>query len=162
MSCTATPDRPAPREVVRNFLLEVRSGQRLAHADRYLAPRVLAHQGQRGREHAVVARTPVEYVEHVRELLRAGGPWTFEIESLTGSGNLVEATWRQAGVVNELGPEQGRPVVEHGRASYLVRAGRITEYWIEATHDVGPAAGDAPTGREDSAATAARRAGTAH
>ncbi len=147
MSCTATPDRPAPREVVRNFLLEVRSGQRLAHADRYLAPRVLAHQGRRGREHAVVERTPVQYVEHVRDMLRAVGPWSFEVESLTGCGDLVEATWRQVGVVNEPGPEQGRPVVEHGRANYLVRAGLITEYWIEATRDVGPAAGDAPTGR---------------
>ncbi len=162
MSRTARPPGgPTAGEVVRGFLLDVRSGERLAHADRYLAPRVRAHQGRPGAEHAVVTRTPAQYVEHVRDMLRATGPWSFRLTGLTVAGDLVEATWRQVGVVNACGPGRGRRVLERGRASYLVRAGRITEYWIEAAHAVGAAAGDGPDG-SPGGVTAARQDDVAH
>ncbi len=150
MTVPASPRDPtAAEDVVRGFLRDVRSGRHPDRADRYLAPRVLAHQGRPGRVSDVVTRSPARYAEHVREMLRASGPWRFEVTTLTRTGDLVTATWRQDGVVATAGPDRGRPVVEHGRASYLVRAGRITEYWIEARQDTGTTAAT-PDTEEDS------------
>jgi nudix-type nucleoside diphosphatase (YffH/AdpP family) len=146
------PAAPSPEEVVRGFLLDVRSGERLDRADRYLAPQVRAHQGRPGEVHAIVTRSPDEYVEHVREMLRAAGPWSFEVTGLTRSGDLVEATWRQVGPLGEAGG-RAQPVTQHGWAGYLVRAGRITEYWIATSHEdpggrpVGRAGVDVPDHR---------------
>lgn len=109
-------------QVVLGFLLDVRSGRRLERAGRYLARRVLAHQGSPGAERGVVVRTPEGYAAHVREMLAAAGSWTFVVTGLTAHDGLVEATWQQTA------PEQ----VEHGRAWYRVRAGRVDEYWIDA------------------------------
>jgi hypothetical protein len=58
-------------------------------------------------------------------MLCAAGPWTFDVLGLSDRGDLAEATWRQAGTV-----------VEHGWARCRVEDGRITEYWIDAHHDV--------------------------
>ena len=52
------------------------------------------------------------------------GPWTFEVLTLTASGDLVEASWRQTD-----------GVVEHGGARYQVEDGRTIEYRIEFRHD---------------------------
>jgi hypothetical protein len=114
----------SPEEIVLGFLLDVRSGERLERVDGYLARRVVAHQGLPGAERAVVVRSPEQYADHVREMLGAVGPWTFEVLGLTERAGLIEATWRQTG-----------GVVEHGRALYRVRDGRIPEYWIEFHQD---------------------------
>ncbi len=116
----------SPEEVVLGFLLDVRSGKRLEHAGDYLDRRVVAHQGLPGAERGVVIRSPEQYAQHVREMLGAVGPWTFEVLGLTERAGLVEATWLQTG-----------GVVEHGRARYRVRKGRISEYWIEFHHEEG-------------------------
>jgi SnoaL-like protein len=126
----------ADEDLVRRFLADVRAGGRVDLADRYLAPRVLAHQGRPGAVSSVVVRTPGEYADHVRQMLDASGPWTFDVRIVRHTGELVEVTWRQTGTVNAEGPSQGRPVVEHGHAAYLVACGRITQYWIEATQEV--------------------------
>ncbi len=133
----APGDPGAPEDVVRGFLRDVRSGRRLDRAGRYLAPRVRAHQGRPGAASAVVERTPGQYVAHVRDMLRAVGPWVFEVLDVTDTGGLVEATWRQTGVVAP-GPDRGRPVVEHGQAHYVVQDGRIREYWIEFRRGTAP------------------------
>ncbi len=114
-------------DVVRGFLLDVRSGEHLERAGSYLAPHVTAHQGRPGAVHGVVTRSPDEYAEHVREMLRDAGPWTFELTTLRGAGGLVEATWRQESL--------RRAFVEHGHASYRVADGRVAEYWIEFHHE---------------------------
>ena len=119
-------------DVVRGFLLDVRSGERLERAGSYLAPLVTAHQGRPGAVHDVVVRSPDEYADHVRQMLRDLGPWTFELRTLQSAGGLVDATWRQTGVV---GPAEGRTVVEHGQAAYRVVDGRVSEYWIEFRHE---------------------------
>jgi SnoaL-like domain len=115
----------SPDEVALGFLLHVRSGERPERVHDHLAHRVVAHQGRPGAERAVVVRDPGQYAEHVRDMLCAVGPWTFEVLGLTGRGDLVEATWRQTG-----------RLVEHGWACYRVQDGRITEYWIDVQHDV--------------------------
>ncbi len=133
-------DPPAAEVVVLDFLLDVRSGAHPDRVDRYLAPRVRAHQGPPGAVRAVIERTPDQYAEHVREMVRAVGPWTFEVLGVAATAGLVEADWRQVGVLNADGPDHGRPDDEHGRATYRVDAGRISEYWIDARQDVLPSA----------------------
>ena len=128
---------PAPEDVVRQFLADVRAGRHPDRAARYLSPRVTAHQGRPGAVHSVVTRTPEEYADHVREMLAAVGPWVFDVETVQRADDLVTVTWRQRGTVRG-GPQHGRPVVEHGRATYRVDAGLIAEYWIEFTSEVGP------------------------
>ncbi len=138
MTTSALPDDlGVPEEVVLGFLLEVRSGIRLDRVHRYLAPLVQAHQGSPGAVRAVVERTPDEYAAHVREMLRTVGPWRFEVLGVASDEGRVEAAWRQTGAVGT-GGSPGRRVVEHGRATYLVEGGRITEYWIDASQEVVP------------------------
>ena len=122
----------SPEDVVRDLLLQVRSGDRPERAHDHLASRVLAHQGRPGAERATVVRDPDDYGRHVREMVCAVGPWTFEVLGLTARGDLVEATWLQTG-----------RVVEHGWARYRVEDDRVTDYWIDVHHDV-PAPGGAP------------------
>ena len=133
------PTLPGAEDVVRGFLRDVRSGLRPDRADRYLAPWVEARQGRPGAVRAVVRRTPEQYADHVREMLRAVGPWVFEVTGVADTGGEVEATWRQTGTV-AAGPDRGRQAVEHGRAGYTVRDGRITGYWIDVRQQTGPAA----------------------
>ncbi|MGY1653929.1 PhzF family phenazine biosynthesis isomerase [Geodermatophilus sp. SYSU D01119] len=134
-----TPPVPTATDVVRGFLDDVRSGARPDRAGRYLAPRVEARQGPPGAVRAVVRRTPAQYADHVRDMLRAVGPWAFEVTGVVDTGGEVTATWRQTGTV-AAGPDRGRRVVEHGRAGYTVRDGRITGYWIDVREEEGPAA----------------------
>ncbi len=134
---TLPDDLGVPEEVVLGFLLDVRSGTRPDRVHRYLAPRVQAHQGPPGAVRAVVERTPDQYAAHVREMLRTVGPWRFEVLGVAADAGLVEAAWRQTGAVGT-GGHPGRRVVEHGRATYRVEGGRITEYWIDARQEVVP------------------------
>ncbi len=145
---------PGDEDVVRRFLHDVRAGRHLDRADHHLAPLVPAHQGRPGAVRGVISRTPEQYADHVRDMLRAVGPWTFDVRTVRRVGDLVEATWEQTGVLRG-GPERGRPVVEHGWAAYRVADGRIAEYWIDAATEVrdsapargGPAGPDAHPGR---------------
>jgi len=137
-------DGRADEDLVRRFLADVRSGSRVDLAGRYLAPRVIAHQGRPGAVRSVVVRTPGEYVDHVLEMLSASGPWSFDVLTVRRTGELIDVTWRQTGTVNAEGPSHGRPMVEHGHAAYLVVGGRITQYWIEFTHEVRTAADRRP------------------
>ena len=123
------PAGRADEDLVRGFLRDVRAGRHLDRAGRYLAPRVTAHQGRPGVVRAVVARTPEEYADHVREMLDAVGPWAFAVGTVQRAGEVVEATWEQTGVRHE----DGRPVVEHGWAAYRIAGGKIVEYWIDPT-----------------------------
>ncbi|WP_169064138.1 PhzF family phenazine biosynthesis isomerase [Geodermatophilus dictyosporus] len=138
----SSDDRDDAEAVVRGFLRDVRSGERPERAGRYLAARVRAHQGRPGAEHGVVTRTPEDYADHVRDMLRARGPWTFEVTGVEASDGYVEARWRQAGAVAAEGSARRRPVVEHGWARYRVRDGRIDEYWIDAREQAAPAPGE--------------------
>ncbi len=142
------PDR-STGETVRAFLRDVRTGERLERVGEYLAPRVRAHQGPPGRATAWVDRTPEQYAEHVREMQAATGPWAFEVVGLEPAGDVVDAQWRQRGTSRAPGPDHGAEVVEHGRARYVVRSGRITEYWLDVRQHVGPCGPTTSCGRDD-------------
>ena len=124
-------DQRSPLDVVADLLRVVRSGADPDRAADLMAPEVLAHQGDSG---VVVRRTPADYADHVREMLAEHGPWEFTVTRLAPDGHdAVAAQWRQVG---RLDPGTGRRVVEHGRARYTVRDGRVTEYVIAFDHVV--------------------------
>lgn len=130
---TAEPGGLPPREVVQRFLSTVRVSGDGEAAERVLAPRVECHQ-VRAEDDVTVTRTPHEYAEHVRDMRRAFGPFSFEVEEVLADGDRVYVRWRQHG--RHLGdvdgyPPTGRPLVEVGSAVYRVADGRIAEYWVQ-------------------------------
>jgi predicted ester cyclase len=123
----------SPREVVRQFLSTVRLSGDDAAAERVLAPSVECHQVV-AEDEVTVTRTPQDYAEHVRDMLRAFGRFDFHVEEMLVDGDRVYARWRQSG--HHLGyidghPPTGSPLVERGSAVYRVASGRIVEYWVQ-------------------------------
>lgn len=122
-----------PKEVVSDFLHNVRSGAHPDWAPRYLARRVTAHQ-MNSEAPQDVMRTPDDYARHVQEFRQAYGDFRFEVTELLADGDRVYARWRQTGC--QIGTVDGvppthRPVAEVASAVYRVEAGRIVEYWIQ-------------------------------
>ncbi|BCJ26447.1 ester cyclase [Actinocatenispora sera] len=121
------------KELVREFLLEVRSGRHPERTDRYLAPEVRAHQVQ-AEDPVTVVRTPQQYTEHVHEMLDANGRFEFVLDELLAEGDRVYARWHQVGrhvgTVDGHAPT-GRPLIQFTSAVYRVRDGAIVEYWIQ-------------------------------
>ena len=133
MKRTADVADRSPREVVQQFLSTARVSGDAADAEHVLAPLVQCHQVVSGDE-VTITRTPHDYAEHVRDMRRAFGPFTFSIEEMLMDGDRVYVRWRQRG--HHLGdidghPPTGLPVVEVGSAVYRVARGRIEEYWVQ-------------------------------
>jgi predicted ester cyclase len=123
----------SPREVVQQFLSTVRRSGDADAAERVLAPSVECHQVI-AEDEVTVIRTPQEYAEHVRDMVRAFGRFDFQVEELLAEADRVYARWRQSG--HHLGhiegyPPTGLPLVEVGSAVYRVASGRIVEYWVQ-------------------------------
>ncbi|MEU8758867.1 ester cyclase [Streptomyces sp. NPDC048659] len=121
------------KEIVRQFLLQVRSGLHPDHADRFMAGRVRAHQVV-SEAPEVVERTPAQYTEHVQEMLDAYGAFALTVDELIAEGDRVYARWTQTG--RHLGPVDGHeptgvPVTATTSAVYRVEDGLIVEYWIQ-------------------------------
>jgi predicted ester cyclase len=122
-----------PKQIVKAFLDEVRSGAHPERAARFMAAEVLAHQAVSEAE-VTVHRTPDQYAQHVQDMLDAYGPFTFRIDELIAEGDRVYARWTQHGthlVEVEGFTPTGKPVVEVASAVYRVEDGRIAEYWIQ-------------------------------
>ncbi|MGW1224339.1 ester cyclase [Streptomyces sp. NPDC002530] len=122
-----------PKDLVRQFLLDVRSGRHPERAGDFMAPRVRAHQVV-SEAPAVVKRTPEQYAEHVREMLDAYGEFTLTVDELIADGDRVYARWtqkgRHVGQVDAFAPT-GEPVTAMTSAVYRVEHGLIAEYWIQ-------------------------------
>jgi len=121
------------REVVQQFLDEVRSGRDPDQAHQLMAPHVLAHQLV-SEAPTTVERTPANYAAHIREFLSIYGAFTFEVSALIVEGNLAYARWKQVGQhLMEIDgfAATGKPLVEVASAVYRVENGRIAEYWIQ-------------------------------
>ncbi|MFB7513170.1 ester cyclase [Streptomyces sp. NPDC056144] len=121
------------KETVRQFLLQVRSGQHPDRAGRFMADRVRAHQVV-SEAPMVVERTPQQYTEHVQEMLDAYGAFTLTVDELIAEGDRVYARWTQNG--RHVGtvdghPPTGAPVTAMTSAVYRVEDGLIVEYWIQ-------------------------------
>lgn len=129
---TETPTL-SPKEVVRRFLDEVRSGKAPEKSSHFLAAKVLAHQVNSENE-TNVSRNPEDYAAHVKDFRRIYGDYDFEITELLADNDKVYARWKQTGC--HIGPVDGAapsglPVIEIASAVYRVKDGKITEYWIQ-------------------------------
>lgn len=78
----------SPKEVVQEFLNQVRSGKAPDKASRYLASTVLAHQMNSDNETTVI-RNPEDYVAHVKEFKHIYGDFDFEVTQLLADGEHV-------------------------------------------------------------------------
>ncbi|MFJ5731509.1 ester cyclase [Streptomyces paradoxus] len=121
------------KDTVRQFLLQVRSGQHPNRADRFMADRVLAHQVV-SEAPMVVERTPQQYAEHVQEMLDAYGPFTLTLDELIAEDDRVYARWthigRHVGPIDHYQPTNAE-LTEIASAVYRVEDGLIVEYWIQ-------------------------------
>lgn len=122
-----------PKQIVADFLNEVRSGASPERAADFMAARVLAHQVV-AEEPLTVERTPEQYAEHVRDMLEAYGPFTFRVDELIAEGDRVYARWTQHGrhlAAIDGFAATGKPLTEVASAVYRVEDGRVAEYWIQ-------------------------------
>lgn len=98
-----------------------------------MAEKVLAHQIQSEHE-LTVERSPIEYAEHVQEMLDAYGSFTLEIQELLAQEDRVYVRWKQTGThigeVDGFEPT-GLPIIQLASAIYRVQDGKIVEYWIQ-------------------------------
>lgn len=108
------------KELVFQFLTQVRSGKSPDSAQEFMAPVVRAHQVISEAEQ-VIERTPAEYAEHVREMIEAYGHFDFEIDELIAEGDKVYARWTQF----------GNGVRQVTSCVYRVDQNKIVEYWIQ-------------------------------
>jgi len=123
----------SPKETVRQFLLQVRSGQHPDRAAEFMAERVRAHQVV-AEAPTVVERTPGQYAEHVQEMLDAYGAFSLTVDELIAEDDRVYARWtqvgRHVGPIDEYEPT-GAELTEIASAVYRVENGLIVEYWIQ-------------------------------
>lgn len=80
-----------------------------------MAEKVLAHQIV-SEEEQIVSRTPKDYAEHVREMIK------------------VYVRWKQVGVhLGEIDGYQptGLQIIQMASAVYRIADGKISEYWIQ-------------------------------
>lgn len=117
------------RAVVMGFLNEVRSGRDPDAAERYFAPRVLAHQLVAEAPYTL-ERSPADYAAHIREFLRDYGAFELRVDELLVDGDKAYARWTQTG--RDL-VGSGETVRQIGSACYRVADGRIVEYWIQSS-----------------------------
>jgi predicted ester cyclase len=119
--------------VVKDFILHVRSGNAPETALNYMSATVIAHQVISGAEH-IIQRTPQDYSEHIHEFLACYGQYQLQIEELIAQDNKVYVRWQQVGThqgeISGYAPT-GLPLTTVGSAVYLVNDGLITEYWIQ-------------------------------
>jgi predicted ester cyclase len=121
------------KDIVHQFLLQVRSGLHPDRASYFMADRVRAHQVI-SEAPVVVERTPQQYTEHVEEMLDAYGAFTLTVDELIAEGDRVYARWTQIG--RHVGPVDHHPptgaqVTAMTSAVYRVEDGLIVEYWIQ-------------------------------
>ncbi len=127
------PSSASPKDVVRYFLDEVRSGKSPERSSQYLASEVLAHQLNSENE-TTVSRSPEDYAAHVKDFQRIYGDYDFEVTELLADGDKVYARWKQTGC--HIGRDggaapSGLPVIEIASAVYRVKDGKMVEYWIQ-------------------------------
>lgn len=133
MSVFDTSSPTAAKEVVAGFLKEVRSGLHPERAGGYMADTVLAHQVN-SENPVTVSRTPANYTAHVNEFLSIFGRFEFRITEMIADGDRIFARWEQRGIhLGEIDgyAATGLPLIEYTSAVYLVKDGKIVEYWLQ-------------------------------
>jgi predicted ester cyclase len=121
------------KEIVRQFLEQVRSGKFPEKAVLFMADSILAHQ-MNSENQTTVIRTPRNYSEHIEEFVTLFGNFTFEITELIADEDKVYTRWQQTG--NHLAEidgykPTGKTLVEIASCVYRLENGKIVEYWIQ-------------------------------
>lgn len=111
--------------IVSEFFKIVRSGKEINRASEFMAEKVTAHQVQAENEYSVT-RSPQDYTDHVQEMLDEYGDFSLEVQEILADGAKVYVRWRQTGET-----AGGKEIVEIASAVYLVKDGKINEYWIQ-------------------------------
>ena len=121
------------KEIVKQFLEQVRSGKFPEKASLYMADSILAHQMNAENETTVI-RTPQNYSEHIEDFITLFGQFTFEITELIAEDDKVYARWKQIGNhLAEIDGYQptGNPLIEIASCVYRLENNKIAEYWIQ-------------------------------
>ena len=121
------------KEIVRQFLEQVRSGKFPEKAVLFMADSILAHQ-MNSENQTTVIRTPRNYSEHIEEFVTLFGNFTFEITELIADEDKVYTRWKQIGnhltEIDGYKPT-GKPLIEVASCVYRLENGKIVEYWIQ-------------------------------
>jgi len=123
----------SPKEIVKKFLTEVRSGLHPENAVNFMADTILAHQ-LNSENPVSVERTPSSYAAHVREFVESFGQFEFEVTELMADGDKVYVRWKQTGKhLKEIDGYKptGLPLIEYTSVVYRVEHGKIVEYWLQ-------------------------------
>lgn len=122
-----------PKEIVKAFLKEVRSGAHPENAVNFMADSVLAHQ-LNAENPVTVTRSPSNYTQHVREFIELFGQFEFEVTELLADGDKVYVRWKQTGKhlkeIDGFKPT-GLPLIEYTSVVYRIDSGKIVEYWLQ-------------------------------
>ena len=121
------------KEIIKQFLENVRSGKHPENASLFMADTVLAHQ-MNAEEQAIIKRTPQNYTDHIREFLETYGNYSFEITELIADNDKVYTRWIQKGK-HLTGIDgyaaTGKPLTEIASCVYRLENRKIVEYWIQ-------------------------------
>ena len=123
----------SPKQIVENFMIDVRSGKNPQNAGLYLADTVLAHQIN-AEAPETLKRTPRNYEDHVREFLKMYGNYSLKITGIIAEGDKVYVRWIQTGKHHakiDGYPPTEKPLIEYASCVYLIRNRKISEYWIQ-------------------------------
>ena len=121
------------KEIVKQFLEQVRSGKFPEKAVLFMTDSILAHQMNAENETTVI-RTPKNYSEHIEDFLRMFGQFSFEITELIAEDDKVYARWKQIGNhLTEIDGHQptGKTLIELASCVYRLENNKIAEYWIQ-------------------------------
>jgi predicted ester cyclase len=114
------------KKIIQSFFENVRSGQNVNSAPQYMHNIVYAHQVlAESHTDEVIERSPEDYANHVQEMKAMYGDFSLAIEEILSDGDKVYVRWRQVGTVDK------KDVTEIGSAVYLLKDGKIAEYWIQ-------------------------------
>ncbi|ALS00845.1 lipase [Enterococcus silesiacus] len=113
------------KRLIEAFFQDVRSGRNLQAAYDFMHQRVIAHQVQSENEYTVI-RSPQDYIEHVQEMLECYGEFELDIQEILAEKNKVFVRWKQTGQTSE-----GKIIIQLASAIYLIKEGKISEYWIQ-------------------------------
>ncbi|SPL71706.1 ester cyclase [Acinetobacter stercoris] len=114
-----------PKKIIIDFLNQIRSGRSLERVRHFLHDPVIAHQIQSELEYSV-ERSPEDYASHIQEMLDEYGQFSLEIQEILAEENKVYVRWKQVSNIPDT-----KKITEIASAVYLIRNGKISEYWIQ-------------------------------
>lgn len=127
------PSLTDDEQVIENFYEVVRSGTKLEQVGIFMANEVKANQ-MNSENFVTITRTPLEYAEHINEMLEIWGNFKIEVQEIFSNENKVYVRWKQSGKhraeYDGYAPTN-KEVIEVGSAVYRLENKKIVEYWIQ-------------------------------